>query len=127
MVRHRFAKPLFTSSSLVDASRVTCLFRSLLHCCRDGEIGRRKGLKIPRTFMSVPVRPRLSVLGDFLKGSPLFLNPYTSSKTHIIKPLNCYILCHIVSRLVCVFFRLSFYQFLHYWLQSNCYVKKPNS
>ena len=75
----------------------------------------------------MPVRPRLSVHRGFSKGKPLWFYSPTASKTHIIKPLNCYILCHIVSRLVCVFFRLSFYQFRHHWLQSNCYVKKPNS
>ena len=39
-VRERFAKPSCTSSNLVDASKKSC---------RGGEIGRHKGLKIPRT------------------------------------------------------------------------------
>ena len=30
--------------------------------CRGGEIGRRKGLKIPRVFISVPVQLRPSAL-----------------------------------------------------------------
>ena len=50
-VRERFAKPSCTSSNLVDASK----------SCRGGEIGRHKGLKIPRTYKSVPVRFRPSV------------------------------------------------------------------
>ena len=36
--------------------------RRLNESCRGGEIGRHKGLKIPRTYMSVPVRFRPSVL-----------------------------------------------------------------
>lgn len=36
--------------------------RRLQTSCRDGGIGRRKGLKIPRTSLSVPVRFRLPVL-----------------------------------------------------------------
>ena len=51
VVRQRSAKPPLTSSNLVDASMIR----------RGGEIGRHKGLKIPRTFMFVPGRFRPSV------------------------------------------------------------------
>ena len=73
--------------------------------------------------MSVPVRPRLSVRRGFSKGKPLWFYSPTASKTHLVKSTVSR-LCHVVSRLVCVFFRLCFYQFRHRWLQSNCYVKK---
>ena len=43
VVRQRSAKPLFSGSSPLAASE---------YYCRSGEIGRRKGLKIPRTFSS---------------------------------------------------------------------------
>ena len=51
VVREQSAKLSCTSSNLVDASE----------SCRGGEIGRHKGLKIPRTYKSVPVRFRPSV------------------------------------------------------------------
>ena len=39
--------------------KINFLPAQLLILCPGGGIGRRKGLKIPRTLMSVPVRPRL--------------------------------------------------------------------
>ena len=50
-LRDRFAKPLFVGSNPTDASGKLC--------CPGGEIGRHKGLKIPRSLNSVPVRVRL--------------------------------------------------------------------
>ena len=41
VVREQSAKLSFTSSNLVDASIISC---------RGGEIGRHKGLKIPRIY-----------------------------------------------------------------------------
>jgi hypothetical protein len=47
-----------TSIHRFDSDRRLSQWRSRL--CRGGGIGRRKGLKIPRTFKSVPVRFRPS-------------------------------------------------------------------
>ena len=54
-LRRRSAKPLFIGSTPIAASAMKDL-------SRGGEIGRRKGLKIPRTLESVPVRLRPSAL-----------------------------------------------------------------
>ena len=54
VVRQRSAKPLFPSSNLGAASTV------LYISCRGGGTGRRKGLKIPRRVISVPVQFRSS-------------------------------------------------------------------
>jgi hypothetical protein len=52
-LRRRSAKSLFIGSTPIAAS---------CELCRGGGIGRRKGLKIPRIFISVPVRLRPSAL-----------------------------------------------------------------
>ena len=54
-LRRRSAKPLFIGSTPIAASAMNDI-------CRGGGIGRRKGLKIPRIFISVPVRLRPSAL-----------------------------------------------------------------
>ena len=69
-VRERFAKPSCTSSNLVDASSVRC---------RDGGIGRHKGLKIPRYLILYEFKSRsrhyqetIDNLGGFLFPHYLF-------------------------------------------------------
>ncbi len=63
VVRQRSAKPLSPSSNLGAASK-KCFVKPCLQgeqrICRGGGTGRRKGLKIPRSVSSVPVRFRSS-------------------------------------------------------------------
>ena len=82
MVEHNLAKVGVASSNLVSRSfrrrsqvakaevcktsihRFDSDRRLKVGLSRGGEIGRRKGLKIPRTFLSVPVRFRPSAPGS---------------------------------------------------------------
>ena len=85
-VRERSAKPSCTSSNLVDASTKEWIaspytfYKNYVSLklelpSRDGGIGRHKGLKIPRTFMSVRVQVSLSALLKPSRISMVFLFP----------------------------------------------------
>lgn len=62
LVQHfRIGKVFFKKTGKVLETNVVLLY--INGTCRDGGIGRHKGLKIPRQLNDVPVRLRFSAVG----------------------------------------------------------------
>ena len=62
LVQHfRTGKVFFKKTGKVLETNVVLLY--INETCRDGGIGRHKGLKIPRQLNDVPVRLRFSAVG----------------------------------------------------------------
>ena len=84
MVRHRFAKPLFTSSSLVDASKVTCFSSHFYIVAEMAKLVDARDLKSLGLYVCAGSTPALGTRG-FLKGEALFvLNPHTPANTQLV-------------------------------------------
>ncbi len=64
VVRRGIANPLFASSILAPASSYSQHIADGYRCnaCRDGETGRHKGLKIPRTHVRAGSTPALGTI-----------------------------------------------------------------